>query len=512
MNLNRREFISSVAVAAGAISIPRQLIAQGAASDNRGHSTFLNPILRGDYPDPTVVRVGDIYYMTHSANTYCPAFLIWKSPNLVDWEPVGCALKDYDGDLWAPDLTFYNGRFYLYYITTGGNRVLVADKIEGPWSKPIDLKVPHIDPGHIATPDGKRYLHLSGGHVVELAADGLSTVGSVQKVFDAWPIPEDWQIECVCLESPKLFYRDGWYHMIVAQGGTAGPATSHMAIHSRSRTPVGPWEYSPFNPIIHTGSREEKWWSRGHATALEATDGSWWLVYHAYEKAYYTLGRHTILEPLEWTGNGWLRVSPGSDPAKPLKRPPGGIRSVQLTHSDNFPGTTLNPLWRFWKESGQGVHAVSDHTLHLKARGSSPADGRILTRITGDKAYRIEVDVAVDDGAEGGLMLYYNSECYIGLTLNSRGVEFHGRGHRSGAGAGSRFTGGRGTLRIINRHHDVNLAFRPAGGDWIALGTTYETSGYHHNVFGGFLDLRPALTASGQGEARFRALRYFTLS
>jgi beta-xylosidase len=82
------------------------------------------------------------------------------------------------------------------------------------------------------------------------------------------------------------------------------------------------------------------------------------------------------------------------------------------------------------------------------------------------------------------------------------------RGQRFGAGAGSRFTGRRGTLRLTNRHHDVNLAFRPEGGAWLRLDTTYETSGYHHNVFGGFLDLRMALVAFGQGEARFRNLTY----
>lgn len=511
MKFNRRSFLATVAATAGSLSVPRLF---GAVEPflSQAVATFRNPIIRGDYPDPSIVRVGGRYYITHSANTYCPAFLIWQSSNLVDWEPLGCALTEYDGDLWAPDLAYYDGKFYLYYITSSGNRVMVADKIEGPWSKPVDLKVPNIDPGHIATPDGKRYLHLSGGNVVELAPDGLSTVGPVNQVFEPWPIPKDWQIECVCLEGPKLFYREGYYHLLVAQGGTAGPATSHMAIHARSKTPVGPWEYSPYNPIVHTASRQECWWSRGHATALAATDGSWWLVYHAYEKDYYTLGRHTLLEPLEWTPDGWFRISAGADPAGLLKRPPGKPNPVTLVHSDDFAGPELNPLWRFWKESGKGNYKVGDQVLHLVARGKSPADGRILTRITGDKAYRIEVDVEVDDGAEGGLILYYNPDCYIGLSLDSNGVNMHLRGRRTEAGSGSRFNQKHGRLRLTNRHHDVNLAFRPLGGDWIELNTTYETSGYHHNVFGGFLDLRMALSASGQDDVRFRKLNYQTLA
>jgi xylan 1,4-beta-xylosidase len=501
-----------MAVTAGSMSVPRLLGARGAPASPGAVGTFQNPILRGDYPDPSIVRVGERYFMTHSANTYCPAFLIWQSSNLVDWEPVDCALKDYDGDLWAPDLTFCQGKFYLYYITTGGNRVMVADRIEGPWSKPVDLKVPHIDPGHIATPEGKRFLHLSGGHAVELAPDGLSTVGAVQQVYQPWPIPKDWRIECTCLEAPKLFYRDGYYHLLVAQGGTGGPATSHMAIHARARTPLGPWEFSPLNPIVHTTRREERWWSRGHATALEATDGSWWLVYHAYEKDYYTLGRNTLLEPLEWTADGWFRVPAGTDPAGPLKRPPGKPNPVKLVHSDDFASSDLNPLWRFWKESGKGNFKTGDRVLRLTGRGQSPADGRLLTRLTGDKAYQTEVDVEVDDGAEGGLLLWYNPACYLGLSLNAQGVNLHLRGQRAGAGRQARFDQKRCTLRLVNQHHDVNLAFRVPGGEWVALDTTYETSGYHHNVFGGFLDLRMALAACGRGEVRFRKLEYEVLT
>ena len=514
MQINRRHFLMSAGATAGFLVMPGLFKADETAQELQAAATFQNPILQGDYPDPSIVRVGGLFYMTHSANTYCPAFLLWQSPNLVDWEPRGCALTDYDGDLWAPDLTFFQGKFYLYYITSGGNRVMTADTIQGPWSKPIDLKVPFIDPGHIATPDGKRFLHLSGGHAVELASDGLSAVGPVKQVFEPWPIPKDWQIECTCLEGPKLFHRNDFYHLLVAQGGTAGPATSHMAIHARARTPLGPWEFSPHNPIVHTASRQERWWSRGHATAVEAADASWWLVYHAYDKDYYTLGRSTLLEPLEWTADDWFHVPAGSDPAGLLKRPPGIPQPVRLEHSDDFASSELNPLWRFWKESGKGNYKVGGHVLHLTARGESPANGRILTRITGDKAYRIEVDVEVDEGAEGGLILYYNPACYIGLSLNSKEVSLHLRGQRTRASNRSRIQSNpaRCTLRLVNRHHDVNLAFRAPDGDWVAWDTTYETSGYHHNVFGGFLDLRMALFASGQGEVRFRKLNYAVLA
>ena len=98
---------------------------------------------------------------------------------------------------------------------------------------------------------------------------------------------------------------------------------------------------------------------------MEAADGSWWLVYHAYDKDYYTLGRSTLLEPLERTADDWFHVPAGSDPAGLLKRPPGKPQPVRLEHSDDFAAVELNPLWRFWKESGKGNFKVGGHVLHL---------------------------------------------------------------------------------------------------------------------------------------------------
>ena len=92
--------------------------------------------------------------------------------------------------------------------------------------------------------------------------------------------------------------------MITAVGGTAGPPTGHMVIAARSRSIHGPWEHCPHNPIVRTPSADEPWWSRGHASLVEGPAGDWWMVYHAYENGYRTLGRQTLLEPMEWTADG----------------------------------------------------------------------------------------------------------------------------------------------------------------------------------------------------------------
>ena len=103
------------------------------ASRDLGNGTYRNPILAGDYADPSVVRVGDDYYMTHSSFKFAPGLLIWHSKDLVNWEPIAKALTDYAGDVWAPDLTFYKDRYYIYAPINEEIMVLTATHPHGPW-------------------------------------------------------------------------------------------------------------------------------------------------------------------------------------------------------------------------------------------------------------------------------------------------------------------------------------------------------------------------------------------
>lgn len=271
---------------------------------------FPKVVFPGDYPDPSILRDGKDYYMTHSPFYYAPGFLIWHSTDLMHWEPVCRALPEYEGSAMAPDLLKYQGRYYLYYPTsTGENYVIYADDIRGPWSKPVKLEVTGIDPGHVIGEDGKRYLFTNNGWITPLSEDGLKVIGQSRKVYDGWKYPANWVTEGknMYLESPKLIRKDGYYYMISAEGGTAGPATSHMCVVARSKSVFGPWENSPYNPIVHTYSASENWWSKGHGTLIDDVNGNWWVVYHAYANGYHTLGRSTLIEPIVWTSDGWCR-------------------------------------------------------------------------------------------------------------------------------------------------------------------------------------------------------------
>jgi len=148
---------------------------QRCADLNNGY--YKNPILGGDYPDPSIIRVGDDYYLTHSSSEYYPGLLIWHSKDLINWEPVCNALHKNVGSVWAPNFVKYKDKYYIYFPAGGTNWVISAPSPEGPWNESVDLEVEHIDPGYVVGPDGKRYLYLSGGHLVRLTDDGLSIKG-----------------------------------------------------------------------------------------------------------------------------------------------------------------------------------------------------------------------------------------------------------------------------------------------------------------------------------------------
>lgn len=458
-------------------------------------------VLSGDYPDPSILRDGDDYYMTHSPFRLSPGFLIWHSRNLVDWEPVCRALPEYEGSAMAPDLIKHNGKYYIYYPAAGTNWVTCADRIEGPWSRPVDLKVRGIDPGHIVDREGKRYLFVDKGEVIRLSDDGMSTIGEKVKVYDGWQYPKRWNTECMCLESPKLTWHDGYYYLTSAEGGTAGPATSHMVVSARAKDIMGPWENSPYNPIVHTYSETDNWWSKGHGTLVDDTNGNWWIVYHAYAKGYHTLGRSTLIEPIEWTADGWFRTKATAEPAGMPQPEKHG-----MVLSDDFNEKTLGIQWTYWKEYAPQAVKVGNGALALQAKGTSPADARVLLTTPGDKVYETQVEVSCGKGNTAGLMLYYSDQAYCGVVSDGKTFIVYQTAEQKDEQPNR--IGKRFIARIQNRGNLVTVSVSKDGKDWTTLLDGYDVSGLNHNNYGGFYALRVGLVSVGKGTAVFRDFRY----
>ncbi|MDO3386248.1 family 43 glycosylhydrolase [Gilvimarinus sp. SDUM040013] len=501
---------------------------EGQRQAGLGDGTYLNPIMAGDHPDPSILKDGDDYYMVFSTFESYPALTIWRSTDMVNWQPVGPALEKYIGSIWAPELTKHGDRYYVYipakYPGHNSNYVVWADNIAGPWSDPIDLdpnaEYPdRIDPGHIVGEDGKRYLFFSHGDYVQLSDDGLSYVGEMKHTYDGWQYPEQWDVESYAQEGPKMMKRGDYFYMTTAVGGTAGPPTGHMVIAARSKSIHGPWENSPYNPIVRTESASEKWWSRGHATVVEGpTEGDWYMMYHGYENGFHTLGRQALLEPIEWLDDGWY-VSSGFDVGEPIPKPKGA-KSSNVRHgmplSDDFSRNKFGVQWSFFRgdiSERERLHYGTDEKgpfLRLDPKGDSPSNSSPMTFVAGDQAYQFEVDIELSDGALGGALLFYNDKLYAGVgALQDKFLL-----HRYGMDQRYAFKpeGNEIRLRVTNDRHILTIHYSADQGEtWHKYPTQMEVSGYHHNVAYGFMSLRPALYAAGDGAVIFRNFKYRAL-
>jgi len=501
----RRRFLRNTALVSAALAVAphaRLLLAQA------GGATFRNPILGGDHPDASPIRVGDDFYLTHSSFDYAPGLLIWHSRDLINWRPVAAALHRYHGSVWAPYLCEYQKRFYIYFPADNQLRVVHADHPTGPWSDPVNLGINAIDPAHAAE-NGRRFLYMAGGQMAELSADGLTVKTPPHVVFEPWPVPLTTRMECTCLEAPKILEHNGYFYLNVAEGGTGGPATSHSVISARSRHADGPWEFSPHNPVVRTASREDRWLSVGHGRLVDTPGGKWYMTVHSYENGYRTLGRQLLLLPVEWTADGWFRVPEGTTPDSAIPVPvPGASQQALLDPSDDFTTPELGLQWGFWHEYDAARFTTGNGALTLAARGKSLADTSVLTTAVGGHSYSVEIDVEVEPGCESGLLLFYNLDHAAGILLDGEGIGVRiANGYvptRQQKGAT------RATLRVVNDRQEVDFYFRLPGRTWQRAPESAEISGMQHNVLGGFLDVRPAVYACGSGKATFRNFRYFS--
>lgn len=480
------------------------------AANVKGDSYYVNPIFAGDYPDPSILRDGSDYYIVHSSFEYYPGLLIWHSRDLINWTPVTHALHKYVGSVWAPDLVKYKNKYYIYFPAGTTTYVVTSDAITGPWSDPIDLKIKYIDPGHFTDAEGKRYLYFNNGGYVPLSDDGLSVTGEFKQAYSGWKIPRDWTIECFCMEGPKMVKHDDYYYLTVAEGGTAGPATSHMVISARSTSPFGPWENSPYNPIIRTKQNSEKWWSKGHGTIFEALDGKWWMVFHGYEKDYYNMGRQTLLEPIEWTKDGWFAIPNGVKTDQPIEKPVKTNSKNIFSLSDDFSSNEMKAQWQFFGEYDTSRFHLADTSLTITAKGHSVGESSPLLCNPSSRSYIAQVELLTTGEATGGLVLFYNNTMYSGILADKENILANLRGWQFPT-----------EKSVIKRHvflrlkkieNTVDMYYSLDGQKWLKIENSLEVSGFNHNVLSGFMSLRLGLCAMGNGSATFKNFVYIPLN
>jgi xylan 1,4-beta-xylosidase len=236
------------------------------------------------------------------------------------------------------------------------------------------------------------------------------------------------------------------------------------------------------------------------------------MIYHGYENSFWTLGRQTLLDPVEWTADGWFEAR-GGDLSRPLIKPSSGPPAPHgQALSDNFSVNKFGIQWGFYDPGADEMQRVrlEGNTLLLQAKGAGPSDSSPVSFIAGDTAYEVEASFEIDPQARAGLLLFYSRRLYCGLGFDAGSLVMHRYGlERNGTkppGMGRRLR-----IRIRNDRHIVTVHYSVDGVTWTKYSDQFEVSGYHHNVAGDFLSLRPAIYAAGVGEVRVRDVRYRAL-
>lgn len=326
-----------------------------------GH--YRNPILAGFYPDPSVTRAGNAFYLVNSTFAYFPGIPVFASTDLVHWKPIGHVIDrpsqlDFNGlgmsrGVFAPDIEYHEGIYYVLNtaVDRGGNFFVTAKDPRGPWSEPVWLKeIDGIDPSLFFDADGRAYVLNNGlppgapryeGHraiwIQEFAAAQGKLVGPRKVLVDGGVDPAK---QPVWIEGPHLYRREGWYYLMCAEGGT-GPGHSEVVL--RARSPWGPFVPYAGNPILTqrdlAENRAAPITNAGHADLIEAPDGTWWAVFLAsrtYGSTHYNTGRETFLLPVTWK-DGWPVILEKGTPIPYVARGPAHMTdSAQVPLSGNF--------------------------------------------------------------------------------------------------------------------------------------------------------------------------------
>jgi xylan 1,4-beta-xylosidase len=502
---------------------------------------FRNPVIAGFYPDPSAIRVGDDFYLVTSTFGYFPGLPIFHSTDLVSWRQIGNAIHrpeqiDY-GDreeltrgLFAATISHHDGVFYVAntcFYCDRGNFVVTATDPAGPWSDPIWLGVPGIDPSLFFDDDGSAWIVHNGVPDGELRYDGHRVIWLQRFDFDRRErIGErvllvdggfEPQTNPEHIEGPHIFKHAGWYYLTAAEGGTG---EQHAQMVWRSRNVEGPYEGFPGNPVLTQRDlpyeRPDKVTSTGHAQFIQLKDGSWWTVFLAtrpYRGNQYNLGRETFLLPVNWQ-NGWPRVLPRGAPLPLVLDRPGLPRNPQpvptsgpIAWTQRFEADALPPQWMTfhppkgdWFATGNGLR-ITPSAMPIGAFGTAPGQPAYVGHRLQHHAATLQATLAPFDAQPGdlaGLALVQNEYGHYVLGVEREAdacaVVLYRRAGRDGPLQGERLA--RQPLPAFDRPLTfrfrldaprLDADYRAADGEWTPVAADQDASLLTPDVAGGFI-------------------------
>lgn len=357
----------------------------GAIGQNIPARGFKNPVIPGFYPDPSVCRVGNDYYLVTSSFEYFPGVPVFHSRDLIHWRQIGHCLTRpsqlplhkarSSGGIYAPTIRYHNGTFYMTTTNTtdGGNFYVTTTDPAGEWSEPVFVDQPGIDPSLLFDDDGKVYFQSNGGGEVNGIYQCEIDVKTGKRLTPPRLI---WTgTGGRYPEAPHLYRIGDWYYLMIAEGGTE---YGHMVTISRSKNPYGPFESYNRNPILthrNQPTQSSRVQGTGHADLIQAHDGSWWMVFLAFRAVdgnWHHLGRETFLAPVSWTTDRWPVVD-----QKVIADTPAGVPTLPLHPLEEAPGKTefdeqiLGHEWNYLRNPSPEDYSLADRKGWLRLMGSS---------------------------------------------------------------------------------------------------------------------------------------------
>ena len=503
---------------------------------------FLNPILAGSYPDPSICRVGDEYFLINSTFAWYPGVPIFRSKDLVNWSQVGHVLDrpsqlGLDGlgvseGIFAATIQYHGGLFYVITTIIGGpnkNFYVTARDPSGPWSEPHWLEdVDGIDPSFFFDDDGRVYVAHNGcapdnrplyeGHrTLRLhqfdMQSGTTRPGLARIIVNGG---SNLARQPVWIEGPHLFKRDGFYYLCAAEGGTG---RAHSQVIFRSRDIWGPYEAFE-RPILTQRhlpeSRPNPITCTGHADLVETRAGEWWAVFlgsRCYEGTLTNLDRETFMLPMRWE-NGWPIILNGEEAVprivKRPKLPPQPAAEVphngSFTWRDDFDSKSLSPVWNFLRTPREAWYSLAEKpgALQIQPRAidlASQGNPSLVARRLQHANFTASTMLSLNDDprVDAGLVAFRNEKHYFFLGTR---VDSHGRrevflesfaGKKSDNGpemiARAPLPSGAKTVavKVNGEGRNYSFAYRAAEGDWSTLKPNADGSILSTDVAGGFV-------------------------
>jgi xylan 1,4-beta-xylosidase len=537
-------------------------------------NTFRNPILPGFYPDPSICRVEEDYYLVTSTFEYYPGLPIFHSRDLVHWRQIGHVLDRPSqlqlddvrpsGGLFAPTIRYHKGIFYVIntLVASGsrksGNFIVTAKDPAGPWSEPYWLNdAPGIDPsllfdddgrvwytGNRVSPQGEQYHGHREIWLQELDLKSMELIGEKYTLYDGM------MKDSIHAEAPHLYKINGWYFLVIAEGGTSH---NHSITIARSKTITGPYKNNPRNPVLthrHLG-QDHPITGTGHGDFIQTQHGEWWMVCLAMrpygghqlepvflpdgdpnEDHYFNLGRETFLAPVIWE-HGWPIVSPGTGKLEFEYPVPKLTEHTWPAQSacDHFESTKLDSIWNFLRTPREEFYSLIERPgyLRLKLRPQilsewvNPSFVGRRQQHASFSAWTIMEFIPTTVNEEAGIVLLQNNDFHFRFVLskNDKGQNqirlIKRKQGEETVLSEQPLASGRIYLKVEASGQDYSFYFATSPDKWQLLAENVDGRILSTTVAGGFVGAYMGMYASSNGKlsntvADFDCFEYYGIN